>query len=322
MPASRRWSTAWCGRRSARPGVLRPTTRAPVLVCHPADAAVVRREPPAPRAGPHLRPEHRSGLAAGGHRRRTSAAGLAFLDAPDIDSVVDSNRALATQLLAAADLWLFVTTAARYADAVPWDAAAHRAASAAPCVALVLDRVPTGRRRRDRPAPDRDAARQRARRRAAVRAARGLTSTARACSPSGVITPLRSWFDELASSAPARAAVVRQTVGGAIDALGPTVAGLADAADEQVAAADRRWPTRSARRTPTPSGPRSSTACATASCSAARCSSRWQELVGTGDLMRALQARVGRGRATGWSPRSPAGRHPASSSRPRWSPAW
>src|SRR5438094_9918965 len=67
--------------------------------------------------------------------------GLAFLDAPDIDSVVDANRALATQLLAAADLWLFVTTAARYADAVPWEllqAARNRGTS----IALLLDRVP------------------------------------------------------------------------------------------------------------------------------------------------------------------------------------
>ena len=47
--------------------------------------------------------------------------GLAILDAPDIDSVVAENRQLAAQLLAAADLWLFVTSAARYADAVPWD---------------------------------------------------------------------------------------------------------------------------------------------------------------------------------------------------------
>ena len=39
-----------------------------------------------------------------------------MLDAPDIDSVVQ-NRQLASQLLAAADLWLFVTSAARYADA-------------------------------------------------------------------------------------------------------------------------------------------------------------------------------------------------------------
>ena len=46
--------------------------------------------------------------------------GLAILDAPDIDSVEERNRVLAAHLLAAADLWLFVTTAARYADAVPW----------------------------------------------------------------------------------------------------------------------------------------------------------------------------------------------------------
>ena len=43
-------------------------------------------------------------------------AGLALADAPDIDSVVTANRELAAQLLAAADLWLFVTTAARYAE--------------------------------------------------------------------------------------------------------------------------------------------------------------------------------------------------------------
>ena len=43
-------------------------------------------------------------------------AGMALLDAPDIDSVVSANRAIATQLLSAADLWLFVTTAARYAQ--------------------------------------------------------------------------------------------------------------------------------------------------------------------------------------------------------------
>ena len=68
--------------------------------------------------------------------------GLAIMDAPDIDSVELSNRALAGQLLAAADLWLFVTSAARYADQVPWEflrAAAERSAA----VAIVLDRTPT-----------------------------------------------------------------------------------------------------------------------------------------------------------------------------------
>src|SRR5690625_6486228 len=45
--------------------------------------------------------------------------GLALLDTPDIDSVAAGNRELARQLLRAADLWLFVTTANRYADSVP-----------------------------------------------------------------------------------------------------------------------------------------------------------------------------------------------------------
>ena len=50
----------------------------------------------------------------------TLPAGLALLDAPDIDSLVAENRTLAAQLICAADVWIMVTTAARYADAVPW----------------------------------------------------------------------------------------------------------------------------------------------------------------------------------------------------------
>ena len=100
-------------------GVLRPTTRTPVLVSHPTDTPWFRRS--------HLLPGlARTGTAAqdpGGLHLVTAPAltpGLALLDSPDIDSVVDSDRALAGKLFAAADLWLFVTSAARYADAVPF----------------------------------------------------------------------------------------------------------------------------------------------------------------------------------------------------------
>ena len=51
------------------------------------------------------------------------------------------NRALANQLLTAADGWLFVTTALRYADAVPWEflrAARDRGTA----MSVVLNRVP------------------------------------------------------------------------------------------------------------------------------------------------------------------------------------
>src|SRR5919107_4825133 len=96
-------------------GVLRPTTRGPVIVCHPSDLAWFTDDrilPQLPRsAGP-------DGLRLAPHPG--IGPGLALLDAPDIDSVVSTNRELAATLLAAADLWIFLTTAARYADAVPW----------------------------------------------------------------------------------------------------------------------------------------------------------------------------------------------------------
>ena len=69
------------------------------------------------------------------------AAGHGGSRHPDIDSVVSANRALAAQLLSAADLWLFVTTAARYADAVLLELL-RQASERGTAVAIVLDRVP------------------------------------------------------------------------------------------------------------------------------------------------------------------------------------
>ena len=138
--ASPRWSTAWSRRRVSAAGVLRPTTRSPVLVCNPADAAWFRQGELLPgltrTTEPSEDPRTLQLVTA-----PALPAGLAFLDAPDIDSVVDANRALAGQLLAAADLWLFVTTAARYADAVPWELLRTARARGA-VIAMVLDRVP------------------------------------------------------------------------------------------------------------------------------------------------------------------------------------
>ena len=46
---------------------------------------------------------------------------IALVDAPDVDSVEAENRRTAEELLQAADLCVFVTTAQRYADYVPWE---------------------------------------------------------------------------------------------------------------------------------------------------------------------------------------------------------
>ena len=109
------------GIRVSAAGVLRPTTRSAVLAYNPTDALWFEDE----RILPGLRRTTGDGANDPAALRLAPSdripAGLALLDAPDIDSVVTSNRDLATQLLAAADMWLFVTTAARYADAVPWE---------------------------------------------------------------------------------------------------------------------------------------------------------------------------------------------------------
>jgi len=127
------------GRNVSDSGVLRPTTRTPVLVHHPSDAHWFASDevlPDLKRTGDD--PAELYAL------RQVSSpnvpAGLALLDAPDVDSVDEGNRALAEQLLAAADLWLFVTSAARYADQVPWGYL-RRAAERNASVAVVLDRA-------------------------------------------------------------------------------------------------------------------------------------------------------------------------------------
>ena len=108
------------GERVTETGGLRPTTRAPVLVHNPEDSDWFDKA----RILPDLERTTRASADPGALQLVASEAvppGLAILDAPDIDSVEERNRTLAAELLAAADLWLFVTSAARYADQVPWD---------------------------------------------------------------------------------------------------------------------------------------------------------------------------------------------------------
>ncbi|MFD1504519.1 GTPase [Georgenia yuyongxinii] len=119
------------GAEVSEAGVLRPTTRRPVLAVHPDDAAALEAHPLTALADV---------VAHDGVPN-----GLAMLDAPDLDSVHADNRTLSAQLLQAADLWVFVTTAARYGDAIPW-ATLRDADERGISVAVVLNRVPTAAR--------------------------------------------------------------------------------------------------------------------------------------------------------------------------------
>ncbi|MEX0173981.1 dynamin family protein [Streptomyces sp. LMG1-1-1.1] len=139
------------GRRVSESGVLRPTTRTPVLVCHPEDHhwfAGMRVLPQLTRVWlPQTDEDHPAEEHAAEEnalRVETAAAmprGLALLDAPDIDSLVVENRLLAAELICAADIWVMVTTASRYADAVPWHLL-RTAKEYDATLVTVLDRVP------------------------------------------------------------------------------------------------------------------------------------------------------------------------------------
>lgn len=221
-------------------GVLRPTTRRPVLVHHPDDAELVREHPVTDAVE----------IVASERVPR----GIALMDAPDVDSVEEANRRSAHRLLEAADLWLFVTTAARYGDALPWrvlTGATERGAS----VAMVLNRVDP----------------------ASLPTVRGdlldrLRSHGMQGSPlfvvpdlgpheglmdAGLVAPITRWLTMLAGADRARTVVAR-TLRGSFAALRPWVDELVDAVDRQAEAATAvraalddavRAPAEDARRT-------------------------------------------------------------------------
>ena len=115
------------GREVSDAGVLRPTTRTPVLVVNPEDTEVLADHPVS---------EVSLSVVSD-----VVPAGLALVDASDLDSVHEANRTLAVRLLEATDLWLFVTTAARYGDQTPWSTLEEAARRNTP-IAVVLNRVP------------------------------------------------------------------------------------------------------------------------------------------------------------------------------------
>jgi hypothetical protein len=276
------------GREVSAPGVIRPTTRAPVLVHHSSDASWFTDD----RILPGL--ARSSGAASKDVRALQLVVddsippGLAILDAPDIDSVVVENRQLAAQLLAAADLWLFVTSAARYADAVPWGflrAAADRSAA----VAVVLDRVPP-RAMTEVPPHLGLLMSERGLGDSPLFAVPETTVDAEGLLPASAIQPIRGWLAALAADQATRAEVVHQTLDGAIAALAAKAPELALSVDEQLevieqlrAEVDRSY--AEAVRTV-------QVQTADGTLLRGEVLARWHEFVGTGEFFRALEQKV------------------------------
>ena len=268
--------------------MLRPTTRSPVLVHNPADGdwfGADRLLPDLERVHHPTHDPQALQLVA----LDVVPQGLAILDAPDIDSVEESNRHLAAQLLAAADLWLFVTSAARYADQVPWDFL-RQAAERSAAVAIVLDRTPP------------DAVTTVASHLARMLAARGLkdsplfTVNEVPLDDDGLLPPrevaeIRRWLTELGADADARAAMVQQTIEGAIRSLTRRAHTVADACLEQAAAAERLRDSADAAYDEEIR--KLLEASADGTLLRGEVLVRWQEFVGTGELLKSLEAKVG-----------------------------
>ena len=272
-------------------GVLRPTTRLPVLACHPDDVRWFEDD----RILPGLARTTGAGDRPRGHGARSSSCrrpalspGLALLDSPDIDSVLKENRALANQLLAAADAWLFVTTAARYADAVPWEflqAARERGTT----LSIVLNRVPDDAGR-EVPAHLQQMLRDQELGDAEVLVVPEV-ELAGELLPAAALAPVRAWLDDLASDAQARASLVSRTLRGAIASLPARATVVERAAVEQLnAASELRAELDSAYASALREV---EAALRSGSLLRGEVLARWHEVVGTGDVMRALETRVG-----------------------------
>lgn len=283
-------------------GAIRPTTRHPVLLHRAEDEAALSPE----RFLPTLPRTRTSGMNAGSQALpgldpkiaralipiTTSALpqGIALIDAPDIDSISEENRTLAKELLSAADLWLFVTTANRYADAVPWELL-HEAAARSIAIAVVLNRVPEG----DEEAIENDLRRMLDE--AGIHAVLIHTVTEQPRDEKGMLAPvslapLTLWIRELGADAPARAAIARQTLAGAVDTLAGNLQVLAAEQARQQAAHQSLAAIVAEEyedALTTIDG-----ALSDGSLLRGEVLSRWHDFVGTGDFFRSLDSTIGR----------------------------
>jgi hypothetical protein len=275
------------GERVTETGVLRPTTRSPVLVHNPADADWFDKA----RILPDLERTTRASADPGALQLVASEAvpaGLAVLDAPDIDSVEEQNRTLAAQLLGAADLWLFVTSAARYADQVPWEFLTQ-AADRSAAVAIVLDRT--------QPAAIAEVSTHLAR----MLTARGLRDSPlfivpegevdeHGLLPSSTVREIRTWLGSLAADSEARTGVVRQTLEGAVRTISKRTYTVADAAHDQFEMQARLR--RAVDEAYSRAVDEVDTASADGTLLRGEVLARWQEFVGTGELLKTLESKV------------------------------
>ncbi|WP_329087110.1 AAA family ATPase [Actinomadura citrea] len=295
------------GARVSATGVLRPTTSSPILVCHPDHVRWFMEGPMLPGMGRVRGP---APDAIAGDQLVVIASdvlppGLALLDSPDFDSVFEDHYEFATKLMAAADLWLCVTTAARYADAQVWQML-QRAKENGATIGVVLSRVPQGAGAGggeivEHFAEMLDEHEVGDARRFTIPETRIEESRL----PEETVEDIRDWLTGVADDAEDREIVVSDTLAAVLDSFRTRVPELARQVEAQV---ERR--TELAREIEAGYGTALAEldeATRNGSLLRGEVLARWQDFAGTGDLLRALHVqRSRRGRAANRRHRSPA----------------
>ncbi len=222
------------GTQVSQTGVRRPTTNSPVLACHPDDMHWFAENmflPTVPRVRQQglARPGRDGLLVLAASEGMTK--GIALLDTPDIDSVVRAHHDFAYQFLDASDLWLFMTSASRYADAPVWELLQHARERGA-ALGVVLSRVPPSHRN------------ELVAHFNAMLDANGIQAENRfvipetglvdGCLPDDIFQPVRDWLEDTAKRTDRRVAVLSQTMAGILDTFKTRVPRLAAHVDAQV----------------------------------------------------------------------------------------
>ena len=215
-------------------GVRRPTTNSPVLACHPDEIDWFAENNFLPTL-PRVRQE---GLARPGRDGLLVLAasegmprGIALLDTPDIDSVVQAHHEFALQFLDASDLWLFMTSASRYADGPVWEILQH-ARDRKASLGVVLSRIPQAYRTElvDHFNAMLDANGIAAADRFVIQE----TPLINAMLPHDAYQPVRDWLADTAARSDRRVAVLTKTMSGVLDTFKTRVPAIAAHVEAQV----------------------------------------------------------------------------------------
>jgi energy-coupling factor transporter ATP-binding protein EcfA2 len=275
------------GAEVSHAGVLRPTTREAVLYATATDAERILSSGRLARVA-------RDRLTLADAPART--AGVAVIDAPDIDSVERDNRDLADVLVEASDLCVFVTTATRYADLVPWQVL-RRVNERGLAIVVVLNRLPLDRSDRDDVLAD-------TRR---LLTELGLDSVDVIAIGEGDLDPsvnglardkaqaLLDHITQLSAEADARRAVAVEALSGAIRGLAPLVHNVAD--DLEHEAIDAEALRRIAQSSYDAEREALSAALRGGLLLRAEVLRRWNDFVGADQILRFISTGLGRVRA-------------------------